>query len=141
MRIARLVAIVAILGTTAACYHATVETGLAPSTTKVEEGWAAGWIFGLVPPSTVSTAAQCPGGVAKVETYHSFLNMVVQALTGGIFTPMTIVATCASGAHADAATAIRVPARADGAAVAQAFELAARRASETHRDAYVVFEP
>src|SRR5213594_4763801 len=36
-----------------ACYHATVDTGLKPSAQVVEKSFAAGWIFGLVPPSTV----------------------------------------------------------------------------------------
>jgi hypothetical protein len=82
-----------------ACYHATVETGLAPSPQTVEKAFAPAWIDGLVPPSTVSTAAQCHTGVAKVETQLSFVNMLVGAITLGIFTPMDIKVTCAA-AHA-----------------------------------------
>ena len=141
MRRANLLSAVVILMSATACYHATVETGLAPSQTKVQEDWAAGWLWGLVPPSTVSTAAQCPSGVAKVETYHSFLNMLVQWLTGGIFSPMTISATCSSGGRAgDATSTVSVPARADSNAVRQAFEQAARQSADTHHDIYVVFE-
>jgi Bor protein len=54
-------------------------------------------VFGLVPPSTVETAAKCPNGVAKVETQLSFLNQLVSVLTLSIYTPMTIEVTCASG--------------------------------------------
>lgn len=79
----------------AGCYHATVETGLQPSPQTVEKRWASGWIFGLVPPSTVSTQEKCPTGVAKVETQLSFLNQLVGVLTLGIYTPMDIRATCA----------------------------------------------
>jgi hypothetical protein len=50
------------------CYHATVETGATPSTVVVDKSFASSWIYGLVPPSIVSTAAKCPDGVAKVET-------------------------------------------------------------------------
>ena len=78
------------------CYHATIETGATPSNQVVEEPWAASWIFGLVPPETVETASQCPNGVARVETVHSFLNGLVAALTFSIFTPMTIKVTCAA---------------------------------------------
>ena len=78
-----------------ACYHATVDTGLAPSTQTVEKGWAAGWIYGLVPPSTVETAAKCPNGVAKVSTQLSFPNQLVSFFTAGIYTPMEIIVTCA----------------------------------------------
>ena len=80
-----------------ACYHATVVTGATPSTVVYENQWAHGFLFGLVPPSNVETAQKCPSGVAKVETQLSFLNMVANALTGGLYSPMTITVTCASG--------------------------------------------
>jgi hypothetical protein len=78
-----------------ACWHATVETGLTPSTKVLEQKWASSWIYGLVPPKTVETASRCPDGVAKVETQLSFLNQVVHILTLGIYTPMEIRVTCA----------------------------------------------
>ena len=84
----------------AACFHATVETGLPPSTTVIEKSWASGWIYGLVPPSTVETASKCPSGVAKVETERSFLTAFVGLLTGGIYTPMAIKVTCAQSGRA-----------------------------------------
>ncbi|MBI1803049.1 MAG: Bor family protein [Ignavibacteriae bacterium] len=77
------------------CYHATVVTGLKPSTETIEESFAASWVYGLVPPSTVATEAKCPNGVAKVETQLSFVNQLVGALTFGIYTPMEIKVTCA----------------------------------------------
>src|SRR5213592_3016007 len=83
-----------------ACYHATVDTGLKPSAQVVEKSFAAGWIFGLVPPSTVSTASQCPHGAAKIETQLSFINQLVAFLTLDIFTPMSIKVTCAEAGRA-----------------------------------------
>ncbi len=83
-----------------ACYHATVDTGLTPSSVVAEKSWASGWLWGLVPPSTVETATKCPHGAAKVETQHSFLNMLVGALTGGIYSPMSIKVTCAQAGRA-----------------------------------------
>lgn len=83
-----------------ACYHATIETGLTASATVVEKPMASGWLFGLVPPSTVQTQSKCPQGVAKVETQYSFLNWLVGAITGGIYTPMSIKVTCAQGGRA-----------------------------------------
>ena len=79
------------------CYHATIDTGAKPSTLTVEKHWASGWIFGLVPPSTVETAAKCPSGVSRVETQLSFVNMLVSFLTLSIYTPMDIRVTCAEG--------------------------------------------
>lgn len=83
-----------------ACYHATIDTGLSPSTQTVEKPWAASFIGGLVPPSTVATESKCKTGVAKVETQLSFLNMLVGAITAGIFTPMDIKVTCAQAGRA-----------------------------------------
>lgn len=79
----------AALATLAACFHATIETGLTPSTKVLEHKFASSWIYGLVPPKTVETASRCPDGVAKVETQLSFLNQVVHLLTLGIYTPMS----------------------------------------------------
>jgi hypothetical protein len=84
-----------------ACYHATVNTGLRPGSVTIEQPWAQGWVYGLVPPPTVETMEQCPAGVAQVETQHSFLNMLVGGLTFGIFTPMEITVTCAAGDEED----------------------------------------
>jgi len=86
----------------AGCNHATIDTGLTPSTVKIENKWANGWVFGLVPPETVETAEECPDGVARVETELSFLNQLVSILTIGIYTPMSIVVTCALPGSDDA---------------------------------------
>jgi Bor protein len=128
---------------TAGCYHATIETGLAPSAQTVSKEWAAGWIYGLVPPSTVETAAKCPHGVAKVETQLSFPNMLVGWLTLDIYTPMSIVVTCAqTGATADAAThpAMTVTQSQGDAAVRAAFKTAAEQAAKTKAPVLVQVE-
>lgn len=91
---------IVVLLSTFGCYHATIETGLTPSTEVIHESFAASWIYGLVPPSTVSTAAKCPNGVAKVETQLSFVNQLVGLITFGIYTPMEIKVTCASRSSA-----------------------------------------
>ncbi len=100
MRRVLLLAVLAL--TVAGCYHATVETGLRPSPVRVERKWAHGFLYGLVPPSTVETAARCPHGAAKVETKLSFLNQVAYALTWGLYSPMEIVVHCAEAPDASA---------------------------------------
>ncbi|MFL5530948.1 MAG: Bor family protein [Gemmatimonadales bacterium] len=80
------------------CYHATVETGATPSTVVIDQSFASSWIYGLVPPKLVSTTSKCPSGVSKVETQHTFVNQLVGLLTLGIYTPMQIRVTCATGA-------------------------------------------
>ncbi|MGK7312456.1 MAG: Bor family protein [Candidatus Longimicrobiales bacterium M2_2A_002] len=81
----------------AGCYHATIETDRTPSAKAVENAWAHSFLYGLVPPSTVNVASECSNGVARVETQLSFLNMVANAVTFGIYSPMHITVTCAVG--------------------------------------------
>ena len=56
------------LTATVGCYHATVDTGLAPSGQTIAKPWANSFVYGLVPPPVVETTSKCPNGVAKVET-------------------------------------------------------------------------
>jgi hypothetical protein len=87
----------------AACYHATIVTGKPESQTVVEKQWASSFVFGLVPPDVMDVSTDCPDGVAKVETQHSFLNALVAAITIQIYTPMDLKVTCTgSGGHASA---------------------------------------
>jgi hypothetical protein len=81
----------------AGCYHATIVTGLPAGTTGVHKEWVATWVFGIVPPSEdISSAKECPNGVAKVETQWSFLNGLVHVVTFNIYGPMQVDVTCAS---------------------------------------------
>ncbi len=127
-----MIAMVALVG----CFHATVDTGVAPSDKVIEKRWASGWVFGLVPPSTVATAAQCPAGVAKVETRLSFLNQLVSFLTLSIYTPMEIRVTCAEGMAAPAA-AIMVPDSASTETWQAMVQAAAERAVASGEPAYL----
>jgi hypothetical protein len=79
------------------CYHQIVQTGRTPGTTVIEKPWTSTWLWGLVPAAEISTVAQCPNGVATVETQQSFMNGFVALLTLGIYTPQEVKVTCASG--------------------------------------------
>ena len=46
------------------CYIATVDTGQPKSSKVISKPWASCWIYGLVPPTTIQTATECPNGVA-----------------------------------------------------------------------------
>ena len=78
------------------CYHATVETGAAPSEQVIERCCEAGFLGGLVPPKAVRSEAACPNGVARVETSRSFSNVVFTVLTAGLYSPMSVRITCAA---------------------------------------------
>jgi hypothetical protein len=87
------------------CYHAIVETGRTPNGQVIENEWAHSFIGGLIPPSVVETASQCPNGVARVETQHSLLNMLAASLTWGLYSPMTITVSCAGPTALDTSRA------------------------------------
>ena len=126
----------------AACHHATIDMGVAPSTETIHQPWANSWIGGLVPPNTVETASKCTSGVAKVETQRSFLNLLVGILTIGIYTPMEIKVTCAIGGSADAdlpQVDFTIDKDANAEEINAAFQAAASRAVEEHREVYVRF--
>lgn len=87
------------------CYHAQIITDAPPSGEVIDEPWAHGFIFGLVPPAEVRTANECENGVARVDTKISFLNGLVSAVTFSIYTPMHITVTCAAEAGTSSAAA------------------------------------
>lgn len=89
--------LIAGLFVTGGCYKAVIETGRQPNGQTIERPWAHSFIGGLVPPSVTETASQCSGGIARVTTQHSFLNLVAEAVTFGIYSPMTITVQCAGG--------------------------------------------
>ena len=124
-----------------ACYHATVQTGATPSSTVIDKSFASAWIYGLVPPSTVSTASKCPNGVAKVETQHTFVNQLVGLLTLGIYTPMQIRVTCAAGssASADSSSVHVVATDTSSAAREEALATAVTQAAATKKSVYLEF--
>ncbi len=127
-----------------ACYHATVETGRRPSGEVIQRRWAHSFIRGLVPPSTVETAAQCPNGVARVETQLSFLNMLANIITFGIYTPMHITVHCAAPGTAlrpveDGERVIALPTGSSLSDLQSALNAAAARAAEDREPVFVTF--
>jgi len=126
--IARL-SLVALVLAGAGCFHQIVTTGRTPGTTVIEKPWTVTFIFGLVAAEEINTAAQCPNGVATVETQQSFLNGLVGGLTLGIYTPQDVRITCASGTamvpgarHIDVTSGAPIEAR--ERAIADAIEMA-----------------
>ena len=138
----RALAVVVLSGTLASgCYHATITTARPQSGTMVENKWAHSFLYGLVPPSTVETASQCPNGVARVETQHSFLNGLAAAITWGIYTPMTIQVWCAGTGEEESADArvLRVPEGAGDQQVQSTFASAAQLSLRSGEPVFVAF--
>jgi len=135
MRIRRAAAVIAAFALTG-CYHAVITTGRPESSDVISNKWTNSFVYGIVPPPIVDTAARCTNGVAKVETQHSFLNGVVAIITAGIYTPMQIDVTCAARGTASASPVINVQ---PGRNAEQAVSEAVRVSSETNAPVYVQF--
>lgn len=101
----RKLALLGLFMVTAGCYQTTVNTGLTPGSTMIEKPWAHSFVAGLVPIETIDAASECANGVARVETQHTFLNMVATVVTGYIYSPMSITVTCAAGSEQESAAA------------------------------------
>jgi hypothetical protein len=135
MRIRRAAAVVTAFALTG-CYHAVIQTGRPESSDVISIKWANGFIYGLVPPPVVETAARCTNGVAKVETQHSFLNVLAQVVTFGLYTPMQIDVTCAARGTASAEPVIKVE---KGRTAEQALNEAVAVSVEKDSPVYVQF--
>ena len=118
------------------CYHAIVETGLQPNGQVIEQKWAMGYAWGLVPPPVVQTAQKCPDGVARVETQHSFMNQVVSIITWDILSPMTIKVECAAKRTAQLDSDVLKVGSTDANKV---FDAAVQKAEESGKPVYVQF--
>ena len=138
MRFAPLALLLTFAFSATGCFHARVETGLAPGNQEIDVPFAHSFIYGLVPPSTVEAASKCPNGVSVVETQISFINGLVSALTFSLYTPMHITVTCAAAGAASAdQPQIEVAADATFEEAAVALNAAADEAAATG-DAVVV---
>lgn len=63
--------------------------------TVVNKPFSHSFVVGLVPPPELNVKDQCPNGVSKVETSHSFLNGLVAGITYNLYTPIHVRVTCA----------------------------------------------
>jgi len=94
MRISRTLVLAVASIALAGCYHVTVTTGATPAATTIDKPFQHSFVYGLVPPSEMNTKAECPNGVAKVETESSFINGLVSMLTWSLYTPIHVKVTC-----------------------------------------------
>jgi hypothetical protein len=90
------VVLIVVLGSSG-CYHATVRIQSDPVVsmrTTVVRMRSHAWLEGLIGPKPVDAQERCGAIPAQVETKISFMNKVVDVVTGGIYTPMTIEIRC-----------------------------------------------
>ena len=77
------------------CYHVTVVTGAPESSTRINKEFQMSFVAGLVPPPEIQADQEgCTDGVAKVETWRSFVNLLVGAVSSSLVTPISVTVTC-----------------------------------------------
>jgi len=126
------------------CYHAQILTNKKPSGQVIEKEWASSFFFGLVPPKEVTTASQCPNGVAKVETQISFLNGLVSTITFNLYTPMNIKVTCAassgmSSLNTSSEKNLTVSKKSSSKKIRDTIQQASEMAATTEKPVFVTF--
>ncbi|HYC52219.1 MAG TPA: hypothetical protein VEB19_13985, partial [Gemmatimonadaceae bacterium] len=97
MKAGRLLALAVVGLVASGCYHQVVQTGRTPGPTVVHKPWTPIFLWGLVPPAPIDVSAQCPSGIATVETKMTVPNWFAGLLTLGIYSPRDVKVTCATG--------------------------------------------
>ena len=122
------------------CYQAQMVTGQEASDTVVQDNWAPAYLYGLVA-AEMDVSAECTNGIAVAEREMSFLNMLVSALTIGIYSPQTISVTCADGMQSASALSgprlFSLPPDASPAQLQEVLRHAAAEAVRTQRPVHV----
>jgi len=93
----RVLALVLLASLPTGCYKVTVNTGAPQAPMQIDIPWQMSYAAGLIPPPEVDTQAECPQGVAQVQTQRSFLNSLATGVTSIIISPMHVTVICASG--------------------------------------------
>ncbi len=55
------------------------------------------FLWGALGGEQVDLNKLCPQGVAEIASEHSFIDIVLYSLTGGLYTPVSVEVHCASG--------------------------------------------
>lgn len=89
-------ALALLVGLTTGCFrHTVMVTGAQPATST--ERWQHFLIFGLVPLSdTWDARTDCPSGIAKVESSMQLGNVLLSAITMGVYGSETLKVWCAA---------------------------------------------
>lgn len=99
----KLLAVVVVMLPLAGCFEHTYDTGRgAPNGRVVSNEWRHHWIGGLISPEHhLELREVCPSGDATIHQEMTFLNGLVGALTGGIYSPTTVEVRCRGGRRSD----------------------------------------
>jgi hypothetical protein len=82
-----------------ACHKHTFTVGAGGNTEgeAAYDKWESHWFFGIIGDSEVDVAKICPSGNATIKDQQSFLNGLVAAFVGIVWSPTTVTVHCDSG--------------------------------------------
>ena len=90
------------LATSAGCasHHIHYKNPTASSSGETKSAKQSFFLWGLVGGKEVDLQQMCPNGVAGIDSRSSGGDAIMTALTGGIYSPMSVDVHCAGGAVA-----------------------------------------
>jgi len=81
---------------TVGCFKHTYQVGAgAPNGEVVYDNWHSHWAFGIVGDETVDISEVCPSGNATIHDEVSFVNGLIAAFIGFVWSPTSVTVTCA----------------------------------------------
>jgi hypothetical protein len=79
------------------CYNLKYYSTTHPGPGDTHSIWVHSFILGLATIGEINLDAECPTGVYRLKSNQNFVDILLAGFTFGIYTPMNVVITCASG--------------------------------------------
>jgi len=95
-RLARVVALAAVLGLASSCLNHRFTTGAPPSGVTIYTHHPY-FIAGLIGEAVVDVDRLCPDGVASIRNFASGIDLILTIVTVSIYSPRTTEVVCAGG--------------------------------------------
>ena len=90
----RVLALVMCAALGAGCYKVTYQNPLLPPNGVVHDGTSSFFILALVGDERIPAYQMCPGGVSRIQTGQSFVDLLLTVITIGIYTPRSYEIEC-----------------------------------------------
>jgi hypothetical protein len=97
MQMAAVVFGVALAATGCATHTINYKNPTAPMGGATQEAKQSFFLWGLVGGSEVDLNRMCPAGVSQIQSKTSVGDQIFTILTGGIYSPMSVSVSCATG--------------------------------------------
>ena len=93
----RALVVLGMVGLLSGCYNLKYYDSAVPGPGQTHKIWVHGFLWGLVSVGEIDLHGECPKGVYKMKSNLNFVDFLLSAVTGGIYSPMNVVITCGSG--------------------------------------------